>query len=181
MAAGAIMHFQAMAYNNAWCNHRIYGACAKLSHEELDAERESFFPSIMKTLNHNLTVDWFYVDALEGGRLGPEAWADPHPCKTLGECKTDQRLIAFTQALSPGDLERDVRMNRKTHDQVERTDRVLLHLFLHQVHHRGQVHAMLAGTSVKPPQLDEFFMADEADIRAADFKIMGISEKDVWG
>ena len=34
----------------------------------------------------------------------------------------------------------------------------LLHLFQHQIHHRGQAHAMLAGTSVAPPQLDEFFL-----------------------
>ena len=34
----------------------------------------------------------------------------------------------------------------------------LAHLFNHQTHHRGQVHAMLAGTGVPPPQLDEFFL-----------------------
>jgi hypothetical protein len=36
----------------------------------------------------------------------------------------------------------------------------------HQVHHRGQVHAMLAGTSVAPPQLDEFVMDGDADVEA---------------
>ncbi len=40
----------------------------------------------------------------------------------------------------------------------ERTDAVLAHLFQHQIHHRGQAHAMLAGTPVPPPQLDEFFL-----------------------
>jgi hypothetical protein len=29
---------------------------------------------------------------------------------------------------------------------------------------------MLAGTSVKPPQLDEFFMTGEASLRADEFK-----------
>ena len=29
----------------------------------------------------------------------------------------------------------------------------------HQVHHRGQAHAMLAGTAMPPPPLDEFFPA----------------------
>jgi uncharacterized damage-inducible protein DinB len=42
---------------------------------------------------------------------------------------------------------------------------VLNHLFVHQIHHRGQVHAMLAGTSVKPPQLDEFFLAQDEPLR----------------
>ncbi len=40
----------------------------------------------------------------------------------------------------------------------ERIDRLLAHLFQHQIHHRGQAHAMLAGTTVAPPQLDEFFL-----------------------
>ena len=40
----------------------------------------------------------------------------------------------------------------------ERTDRLLAHLFQHQIHHRGQAHAMLSGSGVAPPQLDEFFL-----------------------
>jgi uncharacterized damage-inducible protein DinB len=27
-----------------------------------------------------------------------------------------------------------------------------MHLFAHQIHHRGQAHAMLAGTPLPPPQ-----------------------------
>ena len=38
---------------------------------------------------------------------------------------------------------------------------VLPHLFIHQIHHRGQAHAMLSGTTVKPPQLDEFFLFED--------------------
>jgi hypothetical protein len=32
---------------------------------------------------------------------------------------------------------------------------------------------MLAGTSVRPPQLDEFFLAQEAPLRAAEFAELG--------
>ena len=31
---------------------------------------------------------------------------------------------------------------------------VLGHIFNHQTHHRGQVHALLSGTPVAPPSLD---------------------------
>jgi uncharacterized damage-inducible protein DinB len=51
---------------------------------------------------------------------------------------------------------------------------VLLHLFTHQIHHRGQVHAMLAGTRVKPPQLDEFFMREELPLRASELSELGL-------
>jgi uncharacterized damage-inducible protein DinB len=66
--------------------------------------------------------------------------------------------------LTETDLERRVAYDRGA-DGVwnERIDLVLLHLFQHQVHHRGQAHAMLSGTSVRPPQLDEFFIEYDRD------------------
>jgi uncharacterized damage-inducible protein DinB len=178
--------FRAMARNNAWANHRLLNACGKLSDAEFQAKRVSFFPSIMLTLNHNLVVDWFYVDALEGGGLGPKAWQNESPCPTLTDLvaqqrKVDNRLIAFCDGLSETALAQETRMNRGDHVQSDRTDQVLLHLFQHQIHHRGQAHAMLAGTSVKPPQLDEFFMASEASLRADDLASLGWKEADIWG
>ena len=59
--------------------------------------------------------------------------------------------------------------------------RLLAHLFQHQIHHRGQVHAMLAGTTVAPPQLDEFFCANEAHLRAGELAEIGLSEAAIWG
>jgi uncharacterized damage-inducible protein DinB len=52
---------------------------------------------------------------------------------------------------------------------------VLAHLFIHQIHHRGQAHAMLAGTAVKPPQLDEFFLDEDAPRHDAEFRALGIT------
>ena len=69
-------------------------------------------------------------------------------------------------------------------DQAEvhdRLRRILAHLFQHQIHHRGQVHAMLAGTAVKPPPLDEFFCTGEAHLRAAEFAALGFDETRIWG
>jgi uncharacterized damage-inducible protein DinB len=52
----------------------------------------------------------------------------------------------------------------------------LAHLFVHQIHQRGQADAMLSGTPVAPPQLDEFFLAEDAPLRAADLAALGLSE-----
>ena len=57
-------HLLAHAFNNAWTNHRLLGACARLSQAEFEAPRVGFFLSIRVTLSHNLTVDWYYVDAI---------------------------------------------------------------------------------------------------------------------
>lgn len=180
-------YFRAQAYNNAWANHRLLAACGQLSQADLDARRVSFFPSITHTLNHNLTVDWYYVSSLEGESLGPAAFEPEIPCPQFadlerGQREVDRRLIDFCKALSDADLWRTVDLVRPRRIQTERVDRILLHLFQHQVHHRGQVHAMLAGTAVAPPQLDEFFMGDEAEqaLRQDDFDALGFDDVTIW-
>ena len=185
MPASHLQTLRAMAYNNAWANHRLLTACADLSQEEFVAPRTGFFPSIQATLNHILVVDWFYVDALEGGTLGPAAWADPVPCKTLpdlhaAQAEVDRRLIAWCDALDDGGPDRIIHVHRGARVQHERADRLLLHLFQHQVHHRGQAHAMLSATRIAPPQLDEFFSVGEAPLRATEFARLGWAEADVW-
>lgn len=179
------IYFRGMARNNAWANHRLLGACARLSPEELVAPRTGFFPSLRATLNHILVIDRFYVDALEGGRLGPAAWADPEPCLTIEALRreqgaVDRRLLAVCERLTEQTLAAPVRVSRGDHDQVERCDRLLLHLFGHQIHHRGQAHAMLSGTSVAPPQLDEFFPASDAPLRKDDLEALGWTEAELW-
>jgi uncharacterized damage-inducible protein DinB len=185
MAASLLQSLRAMAYNNAWTNYRLHQACSALSQTDFEAPRTGFFPSIQATLNHILIIDWFYVDALEGGTLGPAAFANPVPYPTLAELRpaqdaTDRRLIAWCEAMDEGTPDRIIAVHRGETIQRERADRLLLHLFQHQVHHRGQAHAMLSATSVPPPQLDEFFAAGEAPLRAAEFAALGWSEEQVW-
>ena len=58
-------HVHALACNNAWANHRLLTACLRLPPRAFAAKRVGFFPSIVATLNHILTVDWYYIDAIE--------------------------------------------------------------------------------------------------------------------
>lgn len=163
MEITVLQYFQAQAKNNAWANYRLLSSCKKLSEDELTAQRTSFFPSILMTLNHILTVDWFYVSALEGVPLGTNAFDPEYPFEQLpllfeAQRNSDQKLIARVDSMELADLSK-IHVLRDDNALSERADRLLLHLFQHQTHHRGQVHAMLSGTSVAPPQLDEFFLA----------------------
>ena len=180
-------YFLAQAYNNAWANHRLLKACGRLPDHELAVPRVSFFPSIIHTLNHILTVDWLYISALEGNCVGSAAFEPEIPFPLLIDLEreqraADRRLVDHCRQLDADGLSAEIRIPRETHVQVERADRVLLHLFQHQIHHRGQVHAMLAGTTVPPPQLDEFFPADPSEqaFRRADFAELGFTEALIW-
>jgi len=186
-------HFYTMACNNAWANHRLLAACSRLSQADFVARRTSFFPSLKATLNHNLTVDWYYVDALERALHGKPPnrdvgrFFDPEEpfatCAELaaGQRAVDRRLVAVCAALTDVSLAVAVPVMRRAGIATENATRLLAHLFQHQIHHRGQVHAMLAGTPVKPPQLDEFFCANEAPLRAAELSELGLSEAAIWG
>jgi uncharacterized damage-inducible protein DinB len=186
-------HLAAWAYQNAWANHRLLKACAALSQAEFEAARTSFFPSIRATLNHIVTVDWMYADAIERALAGREPHPDigsfyepEEPFARVAElapaqAAVDRRFIAICQSVDQAGLERPVAILRRKGRVEEVLHRLLAHVFEHQVHHRGQAHAMLAGTHVAPPQLDEFFCANEADLRAADFAELGFSEEMVWG
>ena len=64
----------------------------------------------------------------------------------------------------------------KTFD--ESLSNLLLHVFTHGQHHRGLIHAMLSGTSIAPPQIDEFILVTDADLRTADLQNFGWAEDD---
>ena len=91
MPASNLLTLRAMAYNNAWANHRLLSVCAGLSQSEFEATRTSFFPSIQATLNHILVVDRFYVDALEGGTLGPPLGRIPYRARRCLSCALRRR------------------------------------------------------------------------------------------
>ncbi|MEO5765469.1 MAG: DinB family protein [Casimicrobiaceae bacterium] len=185
-------HFATMAYNNAWSNHRLLAAIGRLPHAGFTAARVSFFPSIKATLNHIVTVDWYYIDALERALANREPNREPHrffepeepfdtcAALTAAQREADRRLVTACTSLTDDRLELPVPVMRGAGLQNESATRLLAHLFQHQIHHRGQAHAMLAGTGVAPPQLDEFFCANEAHLRAAELAELGYSEAMIW-
>jgi uncharacterized damage-inducible protein DinB len=183
-AAGVIAmlarHFRKMARNNAWANDRLLKACAALSASDFAAARTNFFPSLRETLNHVLTVDWYYLDALERGGRGLSVFEPeiPYPeVESLARAQTesDRRLIAFCDRQTEASLADPVVIDRgESGLYAETVADTLAHLFQHQIHHRGQAHAMLAGTGVPPPQLDEYFLAYDAERRRADLASLGI-------
>ncbi|QCM12499.1 damage-inducible protein DinB [Agrobacterium tumefaciens] len=176
--------FRKLARNNRLANFRLHHACLQLSQEEFVASRVSFFPTIRATLNHIYTVDRFYIDAVKGGTLGLAAFAKEEPFETMAELRRaqaelDEVLIAFVDGLEEDGLAATVNIHRGTRIQQDRCDDVLTHLLQHQTHHRGQAHAMLSGTTIKPPQLDEFIVGDDAKARKEEMDALGWTETDL--
>jgi len=180
MATGLAGHFVAMAGNNAWANHRLLSACEALTAEEFAAPRVGFFPSLRATFNHILWVDQYYIDAV-AGLDALRRYSEPDPdfadARSMREAQTasDRRLIAACERQTDASLAADCILPRPNRTPpTTKVAHVLEHLFQHQIHHRGQAHAMLSATSVKPPQLDEFFLAGEEALRREELRALGL-------
>ena len=185
MQALTLLRIQAHA--NRLANHRLHTTMAMLSPAELHATRTSFFPTLMATLNHILWVDQYYIDVLHGDGAARETALAFVPDDTLSalaerQRASDERLLRWLMAADDAALDRTVHMPRaQGRIQHDAAAHMLQHLFMHQTHHRGQAHAMLSGTTVPPPPLDEFLMPSEPHLRAVEMAALQWDEALVYG
>ena len=154
--------YLAMAQNNAWANHTLFQAMAVLSKEAFTANRPGFFPSLCATLNHIHAVDLYYIDALVTGKSGRAVFArtpinDPNTM-AKAQNSTDMRLTGICRNLTPQILAETRSVDRHAGPTQENIAALLLHLFKHQIHLRGQAHVQLQSAGIAPPQLDEFHL-----------------------
>lgn len=169
-----------LAINQALANARLSQACLALKPGEWEAARPSFFPSLKLTMSHLLNADRYYADTISPGCLDalPDSAGETVSGFVSERVGTDRWFVGFCRTLTPAraDSMVTVRWPEKSFD--ESLSNVLLHVFLHGQHHRGQIHAMLSGTSVAPPQIDEFILRADADLRTSDMEAFGWTEAD---
>jgi uncharacterized damage-inducible protein DinB len=180
-----IDHLRTCARANRLANHRLHAAMAVLTRADFQAPRTGFFPSLAATLNHILVVDIYYIAALHREADMEAQYRRFVPCADVVELAerqrlSDERLIRHVDGMTEAQLDEPVTMDRGTHLQVDGASHVLAHLYMHQIHHRGQAHAMLSGTAVAPPQLDEFLMPTDAHFRVDDMRALGWDERDLF-
>ena len=155
-----------MANYNTWVNAQIFEVCRKISDEQYRKDLGTFFGSIHNTLNHILLVDLLYL-----GRLNGESNDHIHSLKQVlyddleslvnARVKVDRELTECVQGLSQDELYRPVRYTRMSGEVCEENvEDILLTLFNHQTHHRGQVHAMLTQSGIEKSEMPDIDLVD---------------------
>ena len=164
-----------MARFNAWVNERLYGCVAGLSDADYRKDRKAYFRSIHNTLNHLLVVDRAWTCRIKGTDHGlkslDQILHDDFDSLRAAREAEDAALIELVDGLSDEELQRPVTYSPLSGSPLSgggsftnRGDRILITLFNHQTHHRGQIHAMLTQQDIDPPPLDVLHFLAEAGL-----------------
>jgi uncharacterized damage-inducible protein DinB len=184
MSLQRIDHMRLMAQYNQWMNGKLYAAAATLPHAAVLQDRGAFFGSLLGTLNHLAVADIIWLKRLAHGleghaELDPvRAMAMPAAlnavvCDTLPalhelRVKLDNALLALAAALAEEELDRVIEY--KTMAGIPGSDSLyvlLLHVFNHQTHHRGQASTLLTQSGVDVGVTDLLALVRENKARAA--------------
>ncbi|HUN98832.1 MAG TPA: DinB family protein [Bradyrhizobium sp.] len=156
----AIENFRQLADYNHWANLRIYGAALEMPEEQYRRPTGVFFGSLHGTLNHLLLADRIWLKRLTGTGEHPDRLDtilyDDRQELLRARLAEDARLKDVVGGYGEADLSRAVSY-RTTSGRAysQKLQDILLHLFNHQTHHRGQAHACCSiVTGREPPTLD---------------------------
>ncbi len=160
-----INQFRLFAEYNRLMNRRQFEATAQVSDADLRADRGAFFKSLLGTLNHILVGDIIWLGRFSGhppsaavlsalDSVTPPASLDSilyEDLESLAAARAhyDALIVDWIAALSETDLDDCLAYrNMAGKPQHKPMASLISHLFLHQVHHRGQATTLIAQSGV---------------------------------
>ncbi len=155
-----IDHFRQFAAYNHWANRRLYAAAMAMPDEHYRRSTGVFFGSLHGTLNHLLLTDRIWLKRLTGEGDPPNQHNailyEDRIALARARMAEDARLIDVVGRYSADDLRGTISyQNMSGVPYSQELAQILLHLFNHQTHHRGQAHACCSiATGEEPPSLD---------------------------
>jgi uncharacterized damage-inducible protein DinB len=172
-------YFSHLASYNQWMNRKLYDAAAGLSEEELKRDRGAFFGSVFGTLNHIAIGDilWFkrifkngpdFASLAWVDRLAPPGFPSTLLCDTLPElarlrAALDEAIIAFCAEVTPARLGEALEWtNTKGVRSRKLLGDVLVHVFNHQTHHRGQATTLFSQMGIDVGATDLLLILPDA-------------------
>lgn len=155
-----------MADHNRWMDERLYGVCSRMPDAERKRDLGAFFRSIHGTFNHLLLVDRLWLGRIVNApftiqSLDQELYAD-FVTLERERAKTDAEISAVIAALEPARLAERVTyvsFVKKTSVTLP-LGLILIHLFHHQTHHRGQITTLISQLGYDFEETDLIYMPD---------------------
>lgn len=161
-------YVQTLARYNQWQNQSLYRAAATLSESERMADAGAFFGSIDATLRHILWADQLWLSRFadlptpEGRFLDWTAQFPGFLALTAAREALDEVILGWAAKVSPEWLAGSVTWTSVMlgGERTQSAGLLVVHMFNHQTHHRGQVHALLTRLDAKPDDTDLTLLPD---------------------
>ena len=153
-----------MARYNAWQNASMMDAADSLDDAAREADLGAFFGSIRATFSHLLWADAMWMSRLsdwerpEGGIAGGTQFETDWTRLRERRGEADAGIVAWADGLGEIDGELSWWSGAAGREVSRPRATCVLQLFNHQTHHRGQIHAMLTASGVRPGDTDVFLM-----------------------
>jgi len=160
----------AMARYNAWQNSQLSEIVEGMEENALTQDRGAFFGSIFGTMNHLLWGDTLWmsrwcpdVSAPEGGIAQSTTLTLTLGAWSAERFRMDGRIRIWSKTLDNIDLRGDLTWYSGAQGRTVTRPMSLCvaHMFNHQTHHRGQIHAMVSQAGATPPVSDLFAMPED--------------------
>jgi uncharacterized damage-inducible protein DinB len=158
-------HFERLASYNEWMNAKIFDASQGLPPEEIYDDKGAFFGSVFATLAHLWRADIIWLKrfadhpsaftSLASVRLmaHPYDWERaPHdnlPELYRSRIALDQAIVALAVEVKEHEYAQQLTYATLSGETYTRPfDELMLHLFNHQTHHRGQITTLFSQIGV---------------------------------
>lgn len=157
-----------MARYNLWQNHSMTVAVSRLPSDERDRDHGAFFGSIRRTFHHVFWGDRVWMSRF-AGQPAPEgglASSTDFPGDWAAFCQQrqalDHQIVTWAHDLNPVWFEQDKASGTASSMAGGAASRaeLVMHMFNHQTHHRGQIHAMITAAGGSTGATDLFRMPD---------------------
>lgn len=164
-------YVRTMARYNSWQNTSVYAASEQLTDTQRKENRGAFFGSIHATLNHILWADQIWLSRFgaaappaKTGLSDSTALFDQWDALKSERQRFDGVIKDWADRFEPSGCEGDLTWHSGLagRELTRPKALVLMHIFNHQTHHRGQVTAMLTGFGVDPGATGLLFLPDLA-------------------
>lgn len=163
-------YVRTMAAYNAEMNRRVSAAAGRLSDAARRADQGGFWRSVHGTLCHLLWGDSVWMSRFDGweapgvGIGDSGTWIADFDELVRRRAEADGRIEAWAARLDAGWLDGELTWFSKVAQRQITAPRGFLvtHMFNHQTHHRGQVHAMLTRLGEDTGDTDLFLVTPPA-------------------
>ena len=143
---------------NEEVRHRYFETLASLSWDELVKNREASFESLRNIFIHTVGCSDYWLDfLLNEHRRTQGRYEDYISVKQIRDYMehVEARMKVYIDSLLPNDLGKKYVRETSLGVSIEVTaEDVLIHLFEEEVHHRGELIALLWQMGIEPPPME---------------------------